>query len=95
VLTACSRYRTCYRTSAATPAGPPQPENFLLTERGPSGIIKATDFGLSRFFKEGQPLDEIVGSPFYVSTLNGRAYGLSSCAIYALRISAHRSRPRC
>ncbi|KXZ49062.1 hypothetical protein GPECTOR_23g147 [Gonium pectorale] len=44
-----------------------KPENFLLTERGPNGVVKATDFGLSRFFKDGASLDEIVGSPFYVA----------------------------
>ncbi|PNH11143.1 Calcium-dependent protein kinase 17 [Tetrabaena socialis] len=42
-----------------------KPENFLLTEKGTQGVIKATDFGLSRFFKDGDNLDEIVGSPFY------------------------------
>lgn len=44
-----------------------KPENFLLSSRSSGGIIKATDFGLSRFFKEGELLDEIVGSPFYVA----------------------------
>ncbi|KAJ9528579.1 hypothetical protein QJQ45_020442 [Haematococcus lacustris] len=44
-----------------------KPENFLLTSKKDGAILKATDFGLSRFFKEGQLLDEIVGSPFYVA----------------------------
>lgn len=44
-----------------------KPENFLLSSKGPEAILKATDFGLSRFFKEGQLMDEIVGSPFYVA----------------------------
>uniref|UniRef100_A0A7S2QUB8 Calcium-dependent protein kinase n=1 Tax=Chlamydomonas chlamydogama TaxID=225041 RepID=A0A7S2QUB8_9CHLO len=44
-----------------------KPENFLLTSKGSDAVLKATDFGLSRFFKEGQLLDEIVGSPFYVA----------------------------
>jgi len=44
-----------------------KPENFLLTSKKPNGILKATDFGLSRFFKEGQVLNDIVGSPFYVA----------------------------
>ena len=30
-------------------------------------LPQATDFGLSRFFKEGQTMDDIVGSPFYVA----------------------------
>ncbi len=38
--------------------------------------VQATDFGLSRFFKEGQVLDEIVGSPFYVAPeVLRRSYG--------------------
>lgn len=37
-----------------------------LTSKKASGVLKATDFGLSRFFKEGQVLNDIVGSPFYV-----------------------------
>lgn len=44
-----------------------KPENFLLSSKGEKAIIKATDFGLSRFFKEGDSMDEIVGSPFYVA----------------------------
>eukprot|EP00798_Chlamydomonas_sp_ICE-L_P004948 gene4948-34724_t len=44
-----------------------KPENFLLTEKGPDAVLKATDFGLSRFFKEGQLMNDIVGSPFYVA----------------------------
>lgn len=62
-----------------------KPENFLLTE-GAVGVIKATDFGLSRFFKQGDVLDEIVGSPFYVAPeVLKRAYGkeadIWSCGI--------------
>nr|AFK09219.1 calcium-dependent protein kinase [Dunaliella salina] len=44
-----------------------KPENFLLTSKKPNGTLKATDFGLSRFFKDGQVLNDIVGSPFYVA----------------------------
>eukprot|EP00798_Chlamydomonas_sp_ICE-L_P014635 gene14635-20669_t len=44
-----------------------KPENFLLTGKGPGATLKATDFGLSKFFKEGVPLDEIVGSPYYIA----------------------------
>lgn len=28
-----------------------QPENFLLSEKGPNAVLKATDFGLSSFFQ--------------------------------------------
>lgn len=53
-----------------------KPENFLLTSKKADALLKATDFGLSRFFKEGQVLDEIVGSPFYVAPeVLRRAYG--------------------
>jgi calcium-dependent protein kinase len=44
-----------------------KPENFLLSSKKSDAILKATDFGLSRFFVEGKMLDEIVGSPFYVA----------------------------
>ena len=42
-------------------------ENFLLSSKNSNAVLKATDFGLSRFFVENKPLDEIVGSPFYVA----------------------------
>ena len=42
-------------------------ENFLLSSKGDDAVLKATDFGLSRFFVENKSLDEIVGSPFYVA----------------------------
>jgi serine/threonine protein kinase len=38
-----------------------KPENFLLTEKGPNAAIKATDFGLSVFFKEDEVQRELVG----------------------------------
>ncbi|KAG1655422.1 hypothetical protein FOA52_009093 [Chlamydomonas sp. UWO 241] len=44
-----------------------KPENFLLSTTGKDAVLKATDFGLSRFFKDGDSLNEIVGSPFYVA----------------------------
>lgn len=44
-----------------------KPENFLLSSKADDAILKATDFGLSRFFKDGEKLEEIVGSPFYVA----------------------------
>ena len=51
-------------------------QNFLLSTKKDDAILKATDFGLSRFFTDGKPLDEIVGSPFYVApeVRPGRAY---------------------
>eukprot|EP00798_Chlamydomonas_sp_ICE-L_P030782 gene30782-35822_t len=42
-----------------------KPENFLLSSKGSDCVLKATDFGLSRFFEEDKSMDDIVGSPFY------------------------------
>lgn len=46
-----------------------KPENFLLAaDDGPDAdLLKATDFGLSLFFKEGQVLKERVGSAYYIA----------------------------
>lgn len=44
-----------------------KPENFLLADTTPDACLKATDFGLSMFFKEGQKFREIVGSAYYVA----------------------------
>jgi len=52
-----------------------KPENFLLSDEGPMSDLKATDFGLSVFFKPGESFDDIVGSAYYV-----RALGLGSRA---------------
>jgi serine/threonine protein kinase len=39
-----------------------KPENFLLSEKGAEAVIKATDFGLSLFFKEDVVLHEVAGA---------------------------------
>jgi calcium-dependent protein kinase len=44
-----------------------KPENFLLSDSTEHAVLKATDFGLSVFFKEGQLLRDIVGSAYYVA----------------------------
>ena len=44
-----------------------KPENFLLSGKGDAGVLKATDFGLSAFFKDGDELTDMVGSPYYVA----------------------------
>lgn len=45
-----------------------KPENFLLTNRNSDSTeIKATDFGLSIFFKPRERFNELVGSPYYVA----------------------------
>jgi calcium-dependent protein kinase len=44
-----------------------KPENFLLTDKTEAANIKATDFGLSVFFKDSQAFRDIVGSAYYVA----------------------------
>ncbi|KAF7071727.1 hypothetical protein CFC21_076988 [Triticum aestivum] len=44
-----------------------KPENFLMLNRDESSPIKATDFGLSVFFKEGEVFKDIVGSAYYIA----------------------------
>ncbi|KAE8677222.1 Calcium-dependent protein kinase 17 [Hibiscus syriacus] len=53
-----------------------KPENFLLLSKEESSPLKATDFGLSIFFKPGQVFKDIVGSAYYIApeVLKGR-YG--------------------
>lgn len=44
-----------------------KPENFLLADRSDVPELKAIDFGLSVYFKEGQRLSELAGSAFYIA----------------------------
>lgn len=44
-----------------------KPENFLLQDAAEEAPVKATDFGLSVFFKDGQEFSDIVGSAYYVA----------------------------
>jgi calcium-dependent protein kinase len=44
-----------------------KPENFLLLSKDEDAPLKATDFGLSVFFKEGEVFREIVGSAYYIA----------------------------
>lgn len=46
-----------------------KPENFIYASKGPlaSTPVKLTDFGLSCRFKEGVPMKDSVGTPFYVA----------------------------
>ncbi|GMH39525.1 hypothetical protein BSKO_07423 [Bryopsis sp. KO-2023] len=44
-----------------------KPENFLLADPSSHATLKAIDFGLSVFFKEGHYLRQIVGSAYYVA----------------------------
>ncbi|KAJ3681032.1 hypothetical protein LUZ60_015521 [Juncus effusus] len=44
-----------------------KPENFLLSSKEENAPLKATDFGLSVFYKEGEMFKDIVGSAFYIA----------------------------
>ncbi len=53
-----------------------KPENFLLASAAPDAPLKATDFGLSVFYKPGQVFTDIVGSAYYVAPeVLRRSYG--------------------
>ncbi|MED6130970.1 Calcium-dependent protein kinase 13 [Stylosanthes scabra] len=44
-----------------------KPENFLFANKKENSPLKAIDFGLSIFFKQGERFSEIVGSPYYMA----------------------------
>ncbi|XP_074577317.1 calcium-dependent protein kinase 2-like [Curcuma longa] len=44
-----------------------KPENFLLFSKDEDAPLKATDFGLSVFFKQGEVFKDIVGSAYYIA----------------------------
>ena len=44
-----------------------KPENFLLADKSENAPLKATDFGLSVFYRPGQVFTDIVGSAYYVA----------------------------
>ncbi|GMI84155.1 calcium-dependent protein kinase 17 [Hibiscus trionum] len=44
-----------------------KPENFLLLNKEENSPLKATDFGLSTFFKPGEAFKDIVGSAYYIA----------------------------
>ncbi|XP_010521536.1 PREDICTED: calcium-dependent protein kinase 12 [Tarenaya hassleriana] len=44
-----------------------KPENFLFGGVDDDAPLKATDFGLSVFYKPGETFSEVVGSPYYVA----------------------------
>ncbi|XP_071731370.1 calcium-dependent protein kinase 11-like isoform X2 [Rutidosis leptorrhynchoides] len=44
-----------------------KPENFLFHSIDEDAQLKAIDFGLSVFYKPGQYLSDVVGSPYYVA----------------------------
>ncbi|TKY57133.1 Calcium-dependent protein kinase 17 [Spatholobus suberectus] len=44
-----------------------KPENFLLLNKDENAPLKATDFGLSVFYKQGEMFKDIVGSAYYIA----------------------------
>ncbi|XP_062014964.1 calcium-dependent protein kinase 34 [Rosa rugosa] len=44
-----------------------KPENFLLLNKDENSPLKATDFGLSVFYKQGEVFKDIVGSAYYIA----------------------------
>ncbi|KAL6137383.1 PREDICTED: calcium-dependent protein kinase SK5-like [Fragaria vesca subsp. vesca] len=44
-----------------------KPENFLFDNDEEDSTLKATDFGLSVFYKPGEVFSDVVGSPYYVA----------------------------
>ncbi|PSR90130.1 Calcium-dependent protein kinase [Actinidia chinensis var. chinensis] len=44
-----------------------KPENFLLLNKDENSPLKATDFGLSVFYKQGEQFKDIVGSAYYIA----------------------------
>ncbi|XP_020689724.1 calcium-dependent protein kinase 24-like isoform X1 [Dendrobium catenatum] len=44
-----------------------KPENFLFSSTDEDAPLKATDFGLSAFYKPGEMFSDLVGSPYYVA----------------------------
>ncbi|XP_050383850.1 calcium-dependent protein kinase SK5-like [Argentina anserina] len=44
-----------------------KPENFLFDNEEEDSALKATDFGLSVFYKPGEVFSDVVGSPYYVA----------------------------
>ncbi|CAL9121201.1 calcium-dependent protein kinase 24-like [Musa acuminata AAA Group] len=44
-----------------------KPENFLFASQDEDAALRATDFGLSVFYKPGDTFSDVVGSPYYVA----------------------------
>lgn len=60
-----------------------KPENFLLSDKTDDAVLKATDFGLSVFFKPGQVFREIVGSAYYVAPEVLKKYYSHECDVWS------------
>ena len=51
-----------------------KPENFLLSTKDDDAPLKATDFGLSVFYKPVEVLTDVVGSAYYVAPEVGSCF---------------------
>ncbi|GMH39496.1 hypothetical protein BSKO_07394 [Bryopsis sp. KO-2023] len=63
-----------------------KPENFLLADRSDNAELKAIDFGLSVYFKEGEKLKELAGSAFYIAPEVLRKNYSKECDIWSCGI---------
>jgi len=62
-----ARRRACNPNPTLLRASDLKPENFLLADQSDRAELKATDFGLSAFFRPGQVFSEILGSAYYIA----------------------------
>mmetsp|Transcript_32633 Transcript_32633/g.128093 ORF Transcript_32633/g.128093 Transcript_32633/m.128093 type:complete len:273 (+) Transcript_32633:116-934(+) len=58
-----------------------KPENFLFDETGE--VLKATDFGLATFYKQGNKLDLPCGTPLYIAPEVLRKFYDEKCDIWS------------
>lgn len=63
-----------------------KPENFLMTSTAHDAQVKATDFGLSVFFKPGDRQTDVVGSAFYVAPEVLRKKYSAECDIWSIGV---------
>ena len=59
-----------------------KPENFLLSTKDDSAILKLADFGLSAYVKPGQKFSHIVGSAYYVAPEVTKSPALSNAPAF-------------
>lgn len=63
-----------------------KPENFLMDSSAKDAIVKATDFGLSVFYKPGDKQSDVVGSAFYVAPEVLRKRYSAECDIWSVGV---------
>lgn len=60
-----------------------KPENFLLSDKTDQAVLKATDFGLSVFYKPNQVFRDVVGSAYYVAPEVLKRYYSHECDVWS------------